>query len=115
MGIAPDGKPFWTYPSIVGMLLYLTTNTRPKIASDVSQVARFTHNPKQSHATAVKIIIRYLKGAFVKCTIGTMDSKLELTVFAMLTLLASFTGILTVNCYLPKQELYTSSNFQAVP
>jgi hypothetical protein len=47
-----------SYPSIIGMLLYLSTNTRCDIAFAVSQVARFS---TQSHATAVKTIIRYLK------------------------------------------------------
>ena len=42
------------------MLLYLSTNTRPDIAYAVSQVARFSHNPKKSHASAVKTIVRYL-------------------------------------------------------
>ena len=42
------------------MLLYLSMNTRPDIAFAVSQVASFTSNPKQSHASAVKMIIRYL-------------------------------------------------------
>ena len=50
----------WSYRSIVGMLLYLSTNTRPDIAYAVSQVARFSHNPKKSHASAVKTIVRYL-------------------------------------------------------
>ena len=43
------------------MLLYLSTNTRPDIAFAVSQVCRFSSDPKQSHATAVKTILRYLK------------------------------------------------------
>jgi hypothetical protein len=63
LGSDPDGQPMheaWSYASIVGMLLYLTTNTRPDIAFAVSQVARFNHAPKQSHATAVKMIVRYL-------------------------------------------------------
>jgi hypothetical protein len=51
----------WNYRSIIGMLLYLSTNTRPDITFAVSQVARFSHAPKQSHATAVKMILRYLK------------------------------------------------------
>ena len=42
------------------MLLYLSVNTRPDIAFGVSQVAQFTSNPKQSHAPAVKMVIRYL-------------------------------------------------------
>jgi hypothetical protein len=59
----PDGPPMqetWSYPSIIGMLLYLATNTRPDTSFAVSQVARFNHNPKQSHAQAIKIIVRYL-------------------------------------------------------
>ena len=51
----------WNYRAICGMLLYLSTNTRPDIAFAVSQVCRFSHEPKKSHAQAVKIILRYLK------------------------------------------------------
>jgi hypothetical protein len=64
LGTDPDGEPMdepWNYRSIIGMLLYLTTNTRPDLAFAVSQAARFSHYPKQSHATAVKTIVRYLK------------------------------------------------------
>ena len=76
LGIDPDGEPMqedWSYPSIVGMLLYLSTNTRPDISFAVSQVARFNHNPKRSHATAIKTIVRYLhrtsnKGTIVRPT-----------------------------------------------
>jgi hypothetical protein len=63
LGSDLDGKPMnekWGYTSVVGMLLYLSNNTRPDIAFGISQVARFTLNPKQSHATAVKMIVRYL-------------------------------------------------------
>jgi len=63
LGTDPDGEPMtksWSYPSIVGMLLYLATNTRPNIAFAVSQVARFNHSPRKSHATALKTIVRYL-------------------------------------------------------
>jgi hypothetical protein len=63
----------WNYRSIIGMLLYLTTNTRPDCALAVSQAAQFSHNPKVLHATAVKTIIRYLhrtsdKGMIVRPT-----------------------------------------------
>jgi hypothetical protein len=76
LGIDPDGPPMqesWSYRSVVGMLLYLSTNTRPDIAFAVSQVARFSHNPKKSHASAIKTIVRYLqrtydKGMIVKPT-----------------------------------------------
>jgi hypothetical protein len=76
LGIDPDGEPMneeWSYRSIVGMLLYLTTNTRPDCSFAVSQVGRFCHNPKKSHATAIKTIVRYLhrtsdKGMIVRPT-----------------------------------------------
>ena len=44
------------------MLMYLANNTRPDIAHAVHACARYTHFPKKSHATAVKHILRYLKG-----------------------------------------------------
>jgi hypothetical protein len=81
LGIDPDGEPYkesWNYPSIVGMLLYLSTNTRPDISFAVSQVARFNHNPKQSHAKAVKMILRYLHGTSGKGMIIRPTGTLEL-------------------------------------
>lgn len=84
LAIDPDGEPFedpWNYASIVGMLLYLSTNTRPDIAFAVSQVARFTHQPKKSHATAVKMIVRYLQGSIEQGTIIKKTTSLNLDVF----------------------------------
>ena len=59
-----DGEPMqesWNYRAIAGMLLYLSTNTRPDISFAVSQICRFSHAPKKSHATAIKTLLRYLK------------------------------------------------------
>ena len=44
------------------MMLYLASNTRPDISFAVHQCARFTHNTKLSHMTAVKRICRYIQG-----------------------------------------------------
>jgi len=52
----------WEYGSIIGMLMYLANNSRPDIAHAVHACARYTHNPRQPHATAVKHILRYLQG-----------------------------------------------------
>ena len=63
LGSDKDGEVFaepWSYASVVGMLLYLASNSRPDIAFAVHQCARFTHAPKASHGVAVKKIIRYL-------------------------------------------------------
>ena len=85
LGINPDGKPMnkeWSYPSIVGMLLYLSTNTRPNISFAVSQVARFNHNPKMSHAAAVKTIVRYLHRTHEFGTVVQPTGNLNLDLYA---------------------------------
>jgi hypothetical protein len=69
---------FWNYRSIVGMLLYLSTNTRPDITFAVSQVARFSHSPKKSHASAIKTIVCYLHRTADKGTIVTPTGDLSL-------------------------------------
>ena len=63
---------------IVGMLLYLSTNTHPDISFAMSQVACFNHNPKQLHATALKMILCYLKGTANKGMIIKPSGKLTL-------------------------------------
>jgi hypothetical protein len=47
------------YRSMIGSLLYLTPS-RPDIAFSVGVCARFQANPKESHLTVVKRIIRYV-------------------------------------------------------
>jgi hypothetical protein len=59
-----SGAPFaetWRYDSVVGMLMYLSGNSRPDIAYAVHQAARFTHQPRASHAAGIKRILRYLQ------------------------------------------------------
>jgi len=51
----------YNYRSVVGMLLYLANTTRPDIAFAVNQCARFSSDPKEPHATALKRIGCYLK------------------------------------------------------
>ena len=43
-------------------MFYLESNTRPDISFDITHCARFTHNTKASHETAVNSICRYLQG-----------------------------------------------------
>jgi len=71
----------WNYRSVIGMLLYLSNNSRPDIAFAVHQCARFSHASKQIHALAIKAIGRYL--------IRTRDKGLIL----------SPSGDLGVDCY----------------
>eukprot|EP00957_Ditylum_brightwellii_P123755 9434415-Ditylum_brightwellii.AAC.1 len=50
----------WSYPSVVGMLLYLAGTTRPDITMAVHQCERYLHNPRHCHEKAVKRIVHYL-------------------------------------------------------
>ena len=64
LGMDLNGDPFkekWDYACIIGMLMYLSANTRADISYAVHQAARFTHKPCNSHAVAIKRILRYLK------------------------------------------------------
>ncbi|CAH9066792.1 unnamed protein product [Cuscuta europaea] len=58
----PSGKPVdaTNYRAIIRSLLYLTSN-RPDIVFSTCLCARFQANPKESHLTAVRRILRYLK------------------------------------------------------
>jgi histone deacetylase 1/2 len=49
------------YRSVVGSLQYATI-TRPEISFAVNKVCQFMSAPLESHWTAVKRILRYLKG-----------------------------------------------------
>ena len=50
------------YQSAVGSLMYLVVSTRPNIAFSVNNLAQFNSNPQKEHWTALKRILRYLKG-----------------------------------------------------
>ena len=49
------------YRAIIGTLLYLSTHTRPDIAYSVGYLSRFMVAPKDTHFTAAKRILRYVK------------------------------------------------------
>ncbi|KAK6160558.1 hypothetical protein DH2020_003939 [Rehmannia glutinosa] len=63
MDMDADGKAIdqTMYRALIGSLLYLTAS-RPDITSVVGVCARFQSAPKESHMTAAKRILRYLKG-----------------------------------------------------
>jgi hypothetical protein len=59
-GSKPTDKSL--YQSLIGSLLYLSTATRPDIAYIVGVLSRFTSAPAETHMTAAKRVLRYLKG-----------------------------------------------------
>ena len=65
LGKDPDGDPpecAFNYASVVGMLWYLTNNSRPELTFAVSQAARFSFCHKRCHELALIRIGQYLKG-----------------------------------------------------
>lgn len=78
----PPRRESWSYPSVVGMMLYLSSNSRPDIAFAVHQCARFSHCPRAIHEQAVKRIARYLKGTRNQGLIMKPSVNLNLEMFA---------------------------------
>ncbi|XP_075088361.1 secreted RxLR effector protein 161-like [Nicotiana tabacum] len=66
---------------MIGSLLYLTTS-RPNIVCSVGLCARFQTNPKESHLTNVKRILRYLKITTDLCLWYPKGSNCNLVVYA---------------------------------
>ena len=50
------------YQSLIGSLMYLSVSTRPDITYAVGNLARFSSKPTKEHSTALKCVLRYLKG-----------------------------------------------------
>ena len=65
---------------MIGKLMYVV-HTRPNIAHAVGIVARFFANPRESHITVVKIILRYLKNTEEFGLWYRREGKFELKVF----------------------------------
>ena len=85
LGKDPDGSPMtdtWSFQSVTGMLLYLSTNSRTDICFAVSQVCRFNHSPKQSHAQAVKRIVKYLSGSKLQGSTISPDKTLSMDCYS---------------------------------
>jgi hypothetical protein len=60
-----DSEPMkddFHYRSVIGKANFLEKSTRPDIAVAVHQCARFSADPKQSHADAVRYFGKYLQG-----------------------------------------------------
>ena len=65
LGSDEDGESMtgtFNYASVIGMLWYLYSNSRPELGYAVSSAARFAFNPKRSHELALIQIGRCLSG-----------------------------------------------------
>ena len=70
------------YASVIGMMLYLASNTRPDISFYVHQCDRFTHNTKVSHETSVKRTCWYLQGTKDNGLVFNSSKKLVVDFYA---------------------------------
>ena len=55
-------NPIIPYAKAIGSLMYVAIQTRPDISFVVQHLSQYTTNPTQEHWTAVKRVLRYLKG-----------------------------------------------------
>ena len=94
----------WNYQSIIGMMMFLASSTRPDILFAVHQCAKFNSCPKRVHEEAVKRIGRYLKGTADRGTILTPNDTHKLDFLLMpISQEASITRYLTI-CHLFYRE-----------
>lgn len=68
---SPDEITDAPYAIAIGSLMYAATGTRPDISFAVQHLAQFTSRPSHAHWTAVKRVMRYIKGtASLGITLG---------------------------------------------
>jgi len=79
-----DLRGSYGYATIIGSIMFPSLVGRPDIAYAANRLAQFTKNPKPKHWTAVKRLLRYLKGTKnYKLTYGRSDELLhnELSIY----------------------------------
>ena len=78
-----DGKPknqSWHHRSVVGMMIYLASTTRPDMLFSVHQAVKFCSDPKKSHEEAVERVGRCLKKKIDKGMILKFDQTVPIEV-----------------------------------
>lgn len=71
------------YRRLIGMLLYVSTNTRPDIAASVSILSQRVEKPRDVDMNEVKRLIRYLKGTkTLKLQLSTTDGEKRVVTYS---------------------------------
>ena len=55
------------YAKVIGSVIFLMNFTHPDIASTVSRLSQYTHNPSQEHWNALLRLLKYLRGTIDWC------------------------------------------------
>jgi hypothetical protein len=85
-----DAETLEPFREAVGRLIYLTTCTRPDLATAVGVVSRRMHDYKASHWLQVKRIFRYLRGTVnLGLTLGGLPETFKLVGYADANYLSS--------------------------
>ena len=50
------------YQSVIGSLMYAANGTRPDIAFTVNRLSKYSSNPDNTHTSALKHLLRYIRG-----------------------------------------------------
>ena len=72
----------WNYRSVIGMITYLSSASRPDVSFAAHPCARFSSNPKRCHEEAVQRIGHYLKRTKDCGMIYSFDATKGVDVFA---------------------------------
>ncbi len=67
------------YRQAIGSLIYLVTGTRPDLAFSVRRLSQHLENPQKQHWSAVKRILRYLKGTETRGILFDGNKGMEIT------------------------------------
>lgn len=71
------------YRKLIGMLLYISTNSRPDIAASVSILSQKVSNPSKLDLNEVRRLIRYLKGTRdMKLKVSNVEAELKFEVYS---------------------------------
>ncbi|SGZ29601.1 BQ5605_C051g12552 [Microbotryum silenes-dioicae] len=62
---SPSDQEQTRYLQAIGSLMYAALGTRPNLAYAVSYLARFAKEPGPTHWTAIKHVLRYIRGTFL--------------------------------------------------
>jgi hypothetical protein len=67
------------YRQAIGSLIYLMTGTRPDISWTVSKLSQFLENYDESHVTATKRVLRYIKNTIMYSLLFSRNTDSQLT------------------------------------
>jgi transposase InsO family protein len=77
LGYTASTQDITWYQSVVGSLMYAANGTRPDIAFAVNKLSRYSSNPDKTHTSALKHLLRYIRGTLNYCLTYTGTADLQ--------------------------------------